>query len=71
MQIFYIIVAVVITLVVTAAVTYNVTVSNLKKNAESKIGNAESKAREIIDDALKKAETTKKEALLEVKEVSN
>jgi len=69
-QIFYIIVAVVITLVVTAAVTYNVTVSNLKKNAESKIGNAESKAREIIDDALKKAETTKKEALLEVKEES-
>ncbi|WP_405121935.1 ribonuclease Y [Sellimonas catena] len=67
---FYIIVAVVITLVVTAAVTYNVTVSNLKKNAESKIGNAESKAREIIDDALKKAETTKKEALLEVKEES-
>lgn len=70
MQIFYIIVAVVITLVVTAAVTYNVTLSNLKKNAESKIGNAESKAREIIDDALKKAETTKKEALLEVKEES-
>jgi len=69
-QIFYIIVAVVITLVITAAVTYYVTVSNLKKNAESKIGNAESKAREIIDDALKKAETTKKEALLEVKEES-
>ena len=59
-----------ITLVITAAVTYYVTVSNLKKNAESKIGNAESKAREIIDDALKKAETTKKEALLEVKEES-
>ena len=70
MQIFYIIVAVVITLVITAAVTYYVTVSNLKKNAESKIGNAESKTREIIDDALKKAETTKKEALLEVKEES-
>ena len=70
MQIFYIIVAVVITLVITAAVTYYVTVSNLKKNAESKIGNAESKEREIIDDALKKAETTKKEALLEVKEES-
>ena len=70
MQIFYIIVAVVITLVITAAVTYYVTVSNLKKNAESKIGNAENKAREIIDDALKKAETTKKEALLEVKEES-
>ena len=65
-----IIVAVVITLIVTAVITHFVTVSNLKKNADSKIGNAESKAREIIDDALKTAETTKKEALLEVKEES-
>ena len=39
------------------------TISGLKKNAESKIGNAEAKAREIIDDAVKTAETTKKEAL--------
>ncbi|MFQ7312312.1 MAG: ribonuclease Y [Sellimonas sp.] len=62
--------AVVITLIATAAVTYFATVSNLKKNAESKIGNAESKARKIIDDALKTAEATKKEALLEVKEES-
>ena len=65
-----IIIAVVITLVITAIVTYFATVSNLKKNADSKIGNAESKAREIIDDALKTAETTKNEALLEVKEES-
>ena len=65
-----IIVAVVITLIVTAVITNFVTVSNLKKNADSKIGNAESRAREIIDDALKTAETTKKEALLEVKEES-
>ena len=65
-----IIIAVVITLVITAIVTYFATVSNLKKNADSKIGNAESKAREIIDDALKTVETTKKEALLEVKEES-
>ena len=36
----------------------------------TKIGNAEAKAREIIDDAVKTAETTKKEALLEVKEES-
>ena len=35
-----------------------------------KIGNADVKAREIIDDALKTAETKKKEALLEVKEES-
>ena len=65
-----IIVAVVITLIVTAVITHFVTVSNLKKNADSKIGNAENRAREIIDDALKTAETTKKEALLEVKEES-
>ena len=49
---------------------YFVTVSNLKKNAESKIGNADSKAREIIDDAVKTAEAKKKESLLEIKEES-
>ena len=35
------------------------TISGLKKNAESKIGNAEAKAREIIDDAVKTAEDKK------------
>ena len=44
--------------------------SNLKKSAQSKIGNAESKAREIIDDAVKTAEAKKKESLLEIKEES-
>ena len=56
--------------VIVGVISHFVTVSNLKKNAESKIGNAESRAREIIDDAVKTAETTKKEALLEVKEES-
>ncbi|MBU3840338.1 MAG: ribonuclease Y [Candidatus Ruminococcus intestinipullorum] len=51
-------------------VTRHVTITNLKNNAESKIGNAETKAREIIDDAVKTAEATKKEALLEIKEES-
>ena len=64
------IIAVVIALVVASVVTYFVTISKLKNNAESKIGNAESRAREIIDEAVKTAETTKKEALLEVKEES-
>ena len=64
------IVAVVIALVVASVVTYFVTVSKLKNDAASKIGNAESRAREIIDDAVKTAEATKKEALLEVKEES-
>ena len=64
------IVAVVIALVVASIVTYFVTVSKLAKDAESKIGNAEAKAREIIDSAIKNAEATKKESLLEVKEES-
>lgn len=64
-------VAVTVVLVIVAAViSHFVTVSNLKKNAESKIGNAESKAREIIDDAVKTAEAKKKESLLEIKEES-
>ena len=64
------IIAVAIALVVASVVTYFATASKLVKNAESKVGNAESRAREIIDDALKSAEATKKEALLEVKEES-
>ena len=48
-------IAVVVALVVAAIVTYFVTVSKLKNDAESKLGNAESKAREIIDEALKTA----------------
>ena len=55
---------------IVGVVTRYLTITNLKNNAESKIGNAEAKAREIIDDAVKTAETTKKEALLEVKEES-
>lgn len=64
-----IILAVVVAVIAVVA-THLITVSNLTKDADSKIGNAESRAREIIDDALKTAETTKKEALLEVKEES-
>ena len=63
-----IIIAVVVTLIVVMPVTYFVTVSKLKNDANSKIGNADVKAREIIDDALKTAETKKREALLEAKE---
>ncbi|MBQ6695464.1 MAG: ribonuclease Y [Lachnospiraceae bacterium] len=59
-----------IAFVVAAAITYFVTVALMKKDASSKIGNAEDKAREIIDEALKTAETKKREALLEVKEES-
>ncbi|MCU6699027.1 MULTISPECIES: ribonuclease Y [Dorea] len=66
-----IVIAVAAVLVIVAAVvSHFVTVSNLRKNAESKIGNAESRAREIIDDAVKTAEAKKKESLLEIKEES-
>ncbi len=66
-----IVIAVAIVLIVVAAViSHFLTVSNLKNNAESKIGNAETRAREIIDDAVKTAEAKKKESLLEIKEES-
>jgi ribonuclease Y len=64
------IVAVIVTLLIAVPVTYKLAVDNkVKKDAEI-IGSAEDKARSIIDDALKSAETKKREALLEVKEES-
>ena len=66
-----ILIAVGVVLIAAAAViSHFLTVSSLKKNADSKIGNAETKAREIIDDAVKTAEAKKKESLLEIKEES-
>ncbi len=66
-----IVIAVAVVLIVVAAViSHFLTVSDLKNNAESKIGNAEARAREIIDDAVKTAEAKKKESLLEIKEES-
>ena len=53
-----------------AVIFWFVSKTNYKKNYESKIGSAEEKARGIIDDALKAAESKKREALLEVKEES-
>ena len=65
-----VIIAVVITLLVTAVVVYFVTTAYYKKVTEAKIGNADEKAREIIDEAVKTAETKKREAMLEAKEES-
>ena len=65
-----VIIAVVITLLVTAVVVYFVTTAYYKKVTEAKIGNADEKAREIIDEAIKTAETKKREAMLEAKEES-
>lgn len=64
------IVAVVVALLIAVPVTCKIAVDNkVKKDAEI-IGTAEDKARSIIDEALKTAETKKREALLEVKEES-
>ena len=54
--------------IIVAPITWLAAVAYRKKSYESKIGSAEEKSREIIDEALKVAETKKKEALLEAKE---
>ncbi len=59
-----------VTLVIVAPITWVVSRKAINKSNDEKIGNANERAREIIDEALKAAETKKKEALLEVKEES-
>ncbi len=51
-----------------AAISWFSAIAYHKKVEEKTVGRAEEKARNIIDDALKAAETKKREALLEVKE---
>ncbi|SFC36013.1 ribonuclease Y [Butyrivibrio sp. YAB3001] len=63
-----IIIAVVATLVISVLVTWFLANSYHKKVTEGKIGSAEERARKIIDEALKTAEETKREKLLEAKE---
>jgi ribonuclease Y len=53
-----------------AAISWFAAIAYRKNVSEKTIGSAEEKARNIIDDALKVAETKKREALLEVKEES-
>ena len=60
----------VIAIIAAVIIASVVSVSLYKSSSEKKIGNAETKAREIIDEALKTAETKKREALLEAKEES-
>ncbi len=62
------IISVLLTAIIVAPITWIMAVAYRKKSYESKIGSAEEKSREIIDEALKVAETKKKEALLEAKE---
>jgi len=57
-------------LVVAIPLTAFLTLAYRKNVSEKKIGNAEDKAREIIDEALKAAEAKKRESSLEIKEES-
>lgn len=65
----YVVIAVA-TLVVSAPIAWIVSAKHQEKLGKEKIGSAENKAREIVDEALKTAETKKRESLLEVKEES-
>ena len=64
------VIAVVVSVIVTAIIAILGTTAYHKKVTNSKLGNAEEKAREIIDEAVKTAETKKREAMLEAKEES-
>ncbi len=70
MQYVIIIAVAVVLLAIGCFISYKMGYENKRKSDEEKIGNAEQKAREIIDDALKTAEAKKREGLLEVKEES-
>ena len=69
MEPIYVVIAIAV-LAVSIVITWFAAISYRKKVYESKIGTAEEKSREIIDEALKVAETKKREALLEAKEES-
>ncbi|MCR4717507.1 MAG: ribonuclease Y [Lachnospiraceae bacterium] len=60
----------VVVLLIAIPVTAKLSVSKYKADVDAKLGSAESRARTIIDDALKTADATKREAALEAKEES-
>lgn len=62
------IIVVLILLALVAYIAWKSAISYHIRIREAKVGSAEEKAREIIDEALKTAETKKREALLEAKE---
>lgn len=64
----YVIVIFAVALVAAIAITWFAAIAYRKNIAEAKVGKAEDKAREIIDEALKSAEARKREILLEAKE---
>lgn len=66
----FVIVGAAVLVVLAAIVAYRLGFSRRIKADDAKVQNAETKAREIIDEALKTAEAKKRESLLEVKEES-
>ncbi len=62
----YVIFAIIV--VIAVVLTWFIAIAYRKNIAEAKLGKAEDKAREIIDEALKSAEAKKREILLEAKE---
>ena len=65
-----VIVAVVVTVLIAVPVAGKAAITKKVQQDAEKVGTAEEKARSIIDEALKTAETKKREALLEAKEES-
>ncbi len=65
-----IIITAVVTLVVAVPVSLAIANASYQKASAKKVGSAEDRAREIIDEAVKNAETKKREVLLEAKEES-
>lgn len=57
-----------VVIIATALISKSVAIKNYQNSEAEKLGNAEDKARQIIDEAVKTAETKKREALLEAKE---
>lgn len=70
LPILWVIIVAVVAFVIGAVIFWFVSKNHNKKVYDSQIGSAEEKARSIIDEALKTAESKKKEALLEAKEES-
>ena len=67
-KIVILIIAIILTLLIVAFISWRAAISYRKKVYEAKVGSAEEKAREIIDESMKEAESMKREALLEAKE---
>ncbi len=65
-----VVITAVVAVVVASLITYVVSKARFKKDTEEKIGSAEERARNIIDEAVKSAESKKREAMVEIKEES-